>query len=136
MATRLDELFFELSVRRGAGTEQEISRYTGSMKKAGKATTQTAKDLDRYTASGKRAGKTSGVLGAGLKRLVIAFGGLLILRKVNAAVGKDELFSRRIEKAVGFILFVDLSVKVIVPAIRIIMRNSFVRLPPDGRNRE
>lgn len=86
MPTKLDELFFEITVKKGPGADAAVAKLIGSMKQTETATKRATKATDQYTASNARATKSAGGLTRGLKRLVVAFGGILILRKVVGAM--------------------------------------------------
>jgi len=90
MPTKLDELFFEITVKKGAGADQAIAQFSGQLKATDKKATQAASSVKGYSKATEKAGKTSSRTATAIKRLVIAMGGLLILRKVVTAMTRFE----------------------------------------------
>lgn len=86
MATQLDEIFFELSIRRGSGVDAEIAKFTGGIKKSGDAANKAGDDFKKYGKDTKKAGDASKGLTNTVKKLIVAMGGLIIVRKVASAM--------------------------------------------------
>ena len=101
MATKLDELFFEVSVRKGPGSDQAIATLVGSLQRTDKAAKKAAGGMKDYSGSTATAGKASAGLTRMLKRLVLAFGGLLILRKIVSAMTRFETRMAEISTIAG-----------------------------------
>lgn len=90
MPIKLDELFFEVSLKKGAGTDQAISTLAPGFDKTTKSASGATKSMGDFE---KRTSSTTGVVGllkSGLGKLVIAFGGLMILRRVIGAMASFE----------------------------------------------
>ena len=54
---KIDDLFFELSIKRGAGSDAEVAKFTGSLKTLGKTADKTADELDEVADSTDRVDK-------------------------------------------------------------------------------
>lgn len=83
MATPIDELFFEISVRQQA-LEKQLKGVQGQLRR----TDRTTRDFD---ASARRASRSATSMGTAFRRLAVAAGGLLVLREaVRAITGFDR----------------------------------------------
>ncbi len=83
---QIDELFFDVVVKGGAGAQAQIQKFSGSLQKVEPAGTAAGKGVDRFSRSSVVATGASAGLGVAVKRLVGIFGGLFILRRVVGAM--------------------------------------------------
>lgn len=86
MATKIDDLFFEISVRKGPGADAEIQKFAGQFRKVGTESKAAGAGVQQFGARATSASGASAVLGTALKRLLILFGGFAILRGITRAM--------------------------------------------------
>lgn len=84
--TRLDELFFELGVRRSPGAEAALRKFEEGIRKSGRATGAAKDELSKFEQRSKSTTATTGGLNRVIGRLVVLFGGLFIVRRVVGAM--------------------------------------------------
>ncbi len=84
--TRLDELFFELGVRRSPGAEQALRKFEEGIRKSERATGAARDELGKFERRSKSTTATTGGLNRVIGRLVVLFGGLFIVRRVVGAM--------------------------------------------------
>ena len=84
--TRLDELFFELGVRRSPGAEQALRKFEEGIRKSERATGAARDELGKFERRSKSTTATTTGLNRVIGRLVVLFGGLFIVRRVVGAM--------------------------------------------------
>ncbi len=83
---RLDELFFELGVRRTPGSEAAIRKFTEGIRQTGTATKSADSSLKSFRLTSAATTTTAGGLNRVIGRLAVLFGGLFIIRRVVGAM--------------------------------------------------
>ncbi len=95
MATKLDELFFEISVKKGPGADRAIASLIAAIQKTEKATKKATKATKAQDKAIRKTSKGGDKLKKTLLKVVAALGGFLIIKTVIKLL--DEFETRMAE---------------------------------------
>ena len=90
MATRIDQLYFELAVKGGPEANRLVGKFAGNLRRTGVGARAAERELRRYSRGTQRAERGTAGLGRAVRRTIGIFGGLFILRTIIGTMAGFE----------------------------------------------